>query len=289
MSTTVQPCPCFTFPLARHLQLQSLHPKMPAFRTSSRLQTVNSAKYGQWDSNAEEMGPNKRFDFDPRDEGDPRSGRRKRRWWSDDLEEEEEDEDEEEMGIVEEVLDSIWILKVFSSYGWTLPVVLLSLLLATGPKAFLMAMVLPLGQAAATLAFNRLSGKRRTRPRVQPRMRRRRRRRRKRPSNAGSNFRMDGGGQRGRSWKSRNENLGAQSRVDNGNISTDGGNGAPSFGGWEELDGVRFREKSSGAFDRSSAKMKEQSRRHSSEEAPLLLRLLIGMFPFLGFWTKMFW
>ena len=50
-------------------------------------------------------------------------------------------------------------MQVFKSFGWTLPVILLSLFFATGPKAFLMALALPLGQSAITLAFEKLFGR----------------------------------------------------------------------------------------------------------------------------------
>lgn len=176
---------------------------------------------------------------------------------------------------------------MFRSYGWALPAILLSLLLATGPKAFLMAMALPLGQSAVTLAYNRLSGRKRTRSRVQT-LKRRRRRRRKRSSNAVSNTGKEVQG-RDRNWNTRNGNSGAGSRVEDEIFSSEFSNGTTSFGGWEELDGMQSGEKSSGVFDRSGAKMEVGSRKLSSENAPSLLRLLVTMFPFLGLWINMFW
>lgn len=112
MSATLQSCPCSTLPLAQQLRLQPCRPKVPALRPFPRPRRTAPAllsKYGRWDSNAEDMGPSKGFGFDPLLDGDdPGSWRIKRRWWSGDP----EDEEEEEMGIVEEVIDSIWILKV---------------------------------------------------------------------------------------------------------------------------------------------------------------------------------
>ncbi|XP_059446165.1 uncharacterized protein LOC132177739 [Corylus avellana] len=75
-------------------------------------------------------------------------------------------------GIFEEVFDSFWIFKVFRSYGWTLPPIILSWLLASGPKAVLMALVLPLGQSVVSLAFEKLWGRKRSRPKRKSRMRR---------------------------------------------------------------------------------------------------------------------
>lgn len=88
------------------------------------------ARYVGWGSNAGNRGPGG-FDHDPRDEGvgfdrwvrrkEKRRKKRwwpcyydssKRRWWSDDDgDEDEEEEEEEPVGIWEEVIDSLWILK----------------------------------------------------------------------------------------------------------------------------------------------------------------------------------
>jgi len=102
----------------------------------------------------------------------------RRKWWSDpepnqqeygysSLEEEEdgyEDEDEAFPGFggAAELFDEPWFSKVFKTYGFLLPVMLVSMLVATGPKAFLMAMAIPLGQSAISFLLDAIWGRRRS-------------------------------------------------------------------------------------------------------------------------------
>ncbi|CAO2183289.1 unnamed protein product [Urochloa humidicola] len=103
----------------------------------------------------------------------------RRKWWSDpepdqqeygysSLEDEEEDyEYEDESGFpgfggAGELFDEPWFSKVFKTYGYLLPVMLASMLVATGPKAFLMAMAIPLGQSAISFLIDAIWGRRRS-------------------------------------------------------------------------------------------------------------------------------
>ncbi|WVZ69306.1 hypothetical protein U9M48_018112 [Paspalum notatum var. saurae] len=110
----------------------------------------------------------------------------RRRWWSDpdanqqdygyygssSLEEEEEEEgddygDEDEpafpgLGGAGELFDEPWFSRVYRRYGFLLPVVLVSMFAATGPKAFLMAMAIPLGQSAVSFLLDAVWGRRRS-------------------------------------------------------------------------------------------------------------------------------
>ncbi|OEL17233.1 hypothetical protein BAE44_0021749 [Dichanthelium oligosanthes] len=104
----------------------------------------------------------------------------RRKWWSDpepnqqdygysSLEEEEDDdyEDGDEaafpgLGGAGELFDEPWFSKVFKTYGFLLPVMLVSMLVATGPKAFLMAMAIPLGQSAISFLLDAIWGRRRS-------------------------------------------------------------------------------------------------------------------------------
>uniref|UniRef100_A0A0E0FR80 TAFII28-like protein domain-containing protein n=1 Tax=Oryza nivara TaxID=4536 RepID=A0A0E0FR80_ORYNI len=79
----------------------------------------------------------------------------RRRWWSD--EDMEEEDDEEGYGYddggapggsAQELFGEPWFSKLFRAYGYVLPLLLASMLVATGPRAFLMAMALPLAQSA---------------------------------------------------------------------------------------------------------------------------------------------
>ncbi|KAJ1284749.1 hypothetical protein BS78_03G229000 [Paspalum vaginatum] len=109
----------------------------------------------------------------------------RRRWWSDpdanrqdygyygssSPEEEEEEEgddygDEDEaafpgLGGAGELFDEPWFSRVYKTYGFLLPVMLFSMLATTGPKAFLMAMAIPLGQSAISFLLDAVWGRRR--------------------------------------------------------------------------------------------------------------------------------
>ncbi|KAM7253272.1 hypothetical protein ACFE04_025890 [Oxalis oulophora] len=200
-----------------------------------------------------------------------RRRRRRRRWmWSDD--------DWETMnrksssssssssggGGLEEVIDSIWILKVFKSYGWLLPFIIISFLLNSGPKAFLMAFSLPFGFSLLLLAYDNLSGK------TLGRRERNRNRRRKPFVGFGKTEEQEdiGGAEnentrRYQSWMDADDD---------------------SFGGWDELQGTKstttaFRTKK-GSKRRSVGNNKSSMMDQS--DTPLLLRLLVALFPFLN-------
>ncbi|CAN6725871.1 unnamed protein product [Malus baccata var. baccata] len=227
---------------------------------STHLSRSYAPSYRRWDSNAETIR-SQRFGFNFRDKGNREEdagddeeeeyyeysrskGTNKRRWWSD---ESSEMEEESSGGILEDAIDSFWILKVFKSYGWAFPAIIASLLLSTGPKAFLMALALPLGQSAFSLLFEKLWGRTRSRPKHKSRTRRRRK-----PF-------------------------------------------ASSFGKAKTDDKERYVEDQE-TSDRSMGYQSwvpmgkgKLSRRERNSDTPLLLRLLIAVFPFLGTWTKMFW
>ncbi|XVF62756.1 hypothetical protein PTKIN_Ptkin09bG0033900 [Pterospermum kingtungense] len=265
----------------------------------------------KWDSNAETIRA-KSFRFNTQNEED---------------DEEEDDDYGEELansGILEEAIDSIWILKVFKSYGWALPVILLSLLFATGPKAFLMALALPLGQSAVTLAFEKLSGRSQRKQKPKARLRKKTRSRFRRTVR---NVKMEEEVQEGH--QSRKETSDYQSWVVSDDISVNEGNqGSTGFGGWDELDGLgptrmpstmasgskrtttekrnlSMKESKSDELDgmgpmrmpstmgsgskRTTKEKGNLSMKESKSNEPLLLRLLIAVFPFLGSWTKLFW
>ncbi|PON94893.1 Transmembrane protein [Trema orientale] len=259
----------------------------------------SAAGYRRWDSNAE-TGRSQKFGFDFRGKKDDNededeeyeeelygSKGKKRRWWSDESPEMEEGPG----GILEEAIDAFWILKVFKSYGWMLPIILVSWLVATGPKAFLMALALPLGQSALSLAFKKLWGRSQSRPK-----RRRTRVRKKQSARTVTDAETeeeeaaeeeDDGGE------SRRRKMGYQSWVVGNEGSVDkGGQNGTTFGGWDDLEraksGVRPSRMRGGSGKTASEKGK-LSRRERKSDTPLLLRLLIAFFPFLGSWSKMLW
>ncbi|XAR48901.1 hypothetical protein NMG60_11031883 [Bertholletia excelsa] len=145
----------------------------------------------------------------------------RRRWWS----EEEDDEKDQGSGVLEEVLDSIWIFKVFGSYGWMLPAIILSLLLSNGPKAFLTALAFPIGQSLLSLAFNKLWSNTQNNPKRKAKSKRQ-------PFGTTRTVQLeeDEEKEEEKSQKTKRGRMEYQSWVsrDSQNTST--------FGGWDELD-----------------------------------------------------
>ncbi|KAI5348227.1 hypothetical protein L3X38_001114 [Prunus dulcis] len=211
---------------------------------SSQPSRSYTPKYRRWDSNAETIR-SQRFGFNLRDKGnkeeeDDADGeeeeeedynyngskeKKKRRWWSDDYSEMEEGSG----GILDEAIDSVWILKVFRSYGWAFPAIIVSLLLSTGAKAFLMALALPLCQSAFSLAFEKFGGGTQSRPKRKSRTRRRR----KPFASTVDNVKMD------EEQESSNKKMDYQSWVVGNDVSVDNsGQDASSLGGWDDLERI---------------------------------------------------
>lgn len=157
--------------------------------------------------------------------------------------------------------------------------ILASWLLSSGPKAFLMALALPLGQSALALAFEKLWRPSESKPKRKYRMRRKARR--------GKNTRVEE-----EPVENQKTQKGYQSWVveDNGSVDEGSQEAAGSFGGWDDLERSRPVKKSSYAMDGSPTIPVDGgrlSRRERKSDTPLLFRLLVAIFPFLGIWTKM--
>ncbi|EES01246.1 hypothetical protein BDA96_03G275000 [Sorghum bicolor] len=304
----------------------------------------------------------------------------RRRWWSDpdgseedygssSLEDEEYDYDydyDDEaafpgFGGAGELFDEPWFSKVFKMYGFLLPVMLVSMFAATGTKAFLMAMVFPLGQSAISFLLDAVWGRSRKGNRDDRRWRR--------PvqeedypedttdfATGGRGNRYSGGtssyyeGRRGRrSYQSRVSNdfvdaastaVGADDNTSSSS-SGDGWGGSKSsggYGGWDEiLDnntaaaqeakrssnsfsagnngyGTKSRPPTTGEEDADYTaaaggggrveqgvgappeRMRMRRRRMPRtmglgstryKQAPLLMRLLVAVFPFMGSWFRL--
>ncbi|XP_077249512.1 uncharacterized protein LOC143889214 [Tasmannia lanceolata] len=238
------------------------------------------------DSNADTVRTG-RFRFrdetlDEEDEGF--RGREKRNWWSDDSTELDEDSDLFD----QQPWDNIWFFKVLKPYGWMLPAIIISMLLTTGPKAFLMALALPLGQSALSLAFDKLWGKARGGPKPKAKTRR------KPFARASSDIEWEMGEEEENSESKGMPGYQSWVATDNGVVEK-GEKGVdqrrPSFGGWDELD--RRGAAAKGPTRRAprtvgGQKKGKLTRRGRNRDVPLLLRLLIAVFPFLGSWTKIF-
>ncbi|KAG8369757.1 hypothetical protein BUALT_Bualt14G0046900 [Buddleja alternifolia] len=190
--------------------------------------------------------------------------------------EEADDDIEQWEDALQDYIDSIWILKVFRSYGWMLPVIVISLLLANGPKAFLLALALPLGQSTFTFAFQRMQqdrGKQKPKPKPKPKKGKPQARSSRNATLEREREEEEWVGSKG----VRKKKKGYQSRNDVSISNSD--RSASMFGGWDELDGeVEPNAQKSSGFEKGKLR-----RRRSRSEAPLLLRLLISIFPFFEF------
>ncbi|KAA8527835.1 hypothetical protein F0562_035296 [Nyssa sinensis] len=282
------------FPLIAPQQSRPWNPINPIPSLSSHLHHhhhIIYTRYRRWDSNAETFR-NQNFNFtsqynndDGDDDDEDNSFRRKRkRWWSEDL----PPDLDSGVGVLEEFIDSVWIFRVFRSFGWMLPFIIAPILLATGPKAFLMALAVPIGQSAFSLAIEKLLG------RKQKNAKRKAKTKKKPRARSAGNVELEQEEEERQGTKKRK--MGYQSWVAGNDISADNSNqDEPGFRGWDELDRRREFDNGSGSM---SARAAGKSQRTPSEkgklnkrvgkgEMPLLLRLLIAVFPFLGSWTKM--
>ncbi|KAK1411235.1 hypothetical protein QVD17_37782 [Tagetes erecta] len=223
----------------------------------------------RWDSNAETFRTNN-FDFDDD---------------SDDFQD-DDDDDDDWLDVLENFIDGVWIFKVFRSFGWMLPAIISSLLLTSGIKAFLLALAIPMGQSALSLLFQTVWGKPKTKTRRQGKSRRKQQPQPPPQSPPRGASYMDIEDEQEEYVKGeRKRATGYQTWVAGDGSSDNKTNGSSSsFGGWEELDERKTRFNKDGNRKQSKSKM---SRRVKRSETPLLLRLLIAVFPFLGSWTKL--
>lgn len=220
----------------------------------------------QWDSNAESLN----FDGD-------------------------DDATEQWFELLDDYIDSIWIFKVFRSFGWMLPAIILSMLLTTGPKAFLLALAVPIGQSTFAFAIERYLNRDKMKPKRKSRTKAGRRRSQ---AYSSRNIKFKDGEKRSVRQEERKKEKGFPSWASNKDVSvssSSNGQSASSFGGWDELDEVvesplgstatRKATQSASGFQRSSPAEKGKT---GEQKAPLFLRLLISMFPFLSSLTDIF-
>lgn len=167
-----------------------------------------------------------------------------------------------------------------------LPFIIIPLLLATGPKAFLLALAVPLGQSTFSFAIQRMVGKRPSKSKSKSRSTKRShapssrfvRREKENDTRNQRNRRVKMGYQ---SWVPQDEDLKDASDKD-----------VPNYGGWDELInlGLQSSAQTTGGSSNKRPSSEEESSlssRMSKSDTPLLLRLLISVFPFFSSWTKM--
>lgn len=171
-----------------------------------------------------------------------------------------------------------------------LPPILLSTLLVTGPKAFLMALALPIGQSSFTFAIQRFQNRGKIKPKRKNKTKKGRSR-----SYSSRDVELEEAPEWIGSQGARKKKKGYQSWVSKDDVSVSNNDrSAANFGGWDELDlGIdsdvgssrRAAKKSSGL--RGTPAQKGKMRTWNGSDGPLLLRLLISVFPFLSSWTKL--
>lgn len=193
----------------------------------------------------------------------------RRNWWSGDNFSDDEDD---EFGVLEDSIGGIaWITKVFKAFGWMVPAIVISMLVGTGPNTFFMALALPLAQSALSLVVETLWGRPNGNSKYKPRTKKRPFRRA--ASNVGTS-------------KEKEPSTAYEASAKKGERNT------TNFGGWDELDKqgrtdkVPFMAQSRKPNEQSQPKGK-LSRTVRKRDKPLVLRLLIAIFPFLGSWTRL--
>ncbi|KAB5512071.1 hypothetical protein DKX38_029099 [Salix brachista] len=176
--------------------------------------------------------------------------------------------------------------RVIKAFGWMIPAVAVSFLLGTdNPNAFLMALAVPLGQTALSLVLDKVWGTTSTNPK-----RRSRTKTRKKPFARASSKTKKTEPKAGE-YKTNEQKGSYQSWV----AAADGGSTkkntsrAPGFGGWDDLDKASYKaagRRSQKGDERPKQNEGKLSRRRRVRDRPLLLRLLIAVFPFLDSWSK---
>ena len=170
-------------------------------------------------------------------------------------------------------------MQVFRSYGLMLPAIIISTVLATGPKAFLMALALPIGQSVLTLAFTKLWGTKQDNPK---------RKTKTKPRVSFSSYVELEEEEEKESKGTRKGKVGYQSWVSPNDVSVNKDSQIPSnFGGWDDLNRTKGFDmgssRSSARTGRSGRTRTEKSkfrRRERRSDTPFLLRLLFAVFPF---------
>ncbi|KAE8731773.1 Heme oxygenase-like, multi-helical isoform 1 [Hibiscus syriacus] len=259
------------------LPLLNLNKSLAITSTTNNILRCNSTGFPRTDGRSR-FDPQNSNDEDDEDEFEFSSGAKQRIWWSD-------FDDYDDVWELDED-DEFWVFKVFRAFGWMLPAIAISLLLGTGPNAFIMALAVPLGQSALSLVFDKVSGRTSKSWKSTPR----RRTKKKQFTRAAANNTRTNKGKR-ESNKNGEEKTSYNSWLNSdGGLRDKGGQRVPKYGGWDQLDDQVETQKR-GTSQKGSGVPKQRkegkfSRIGRVRDTPLLLRLLIAVFPFLGSWTR---
>ncbi|AEC08805.1 transmembrane protein [Arabidopsis thaliana] len=213
-------------------------------------------------------------------------GRKRRELWEELFEDNVEDDDDEDDGgggigsanfdlwkILEEIVDNVWILKAFKSYGYLLPFIILSLFFSTGPKAFLVSLAVAIGPSLLFYAFQKLIGWDK-----------------RRGTSIANQFGIEEEEEEVERSSSRiryNPST-VRNNVNGRGVNRSSAGMASKFGGWDELDGLgtTIPERPTSEPKKKPLPKRKRVRREKAAE-PLLLRLLVSLFPFLSTYTNM--
>lgn len=177
-----------------------------------------------------------------------------------------------------------------------LPAVAVSALLgnATGPNTILMALAVPLGQTLLSLVIDKVwagttSGTKSRSKRKTKRKPFRRATTNNNKTRPGKANEAEKASYEARGRRDSYQSWAAAAAVDD---VKEGEKTRPNFGGWDELDKKAKYYKANNTTPRVSVELPKQqkdrlSRRGRIRDRPLLVRLLIAVFPFLGSWTKL--
>ncbi|MBA0590939.1 hypothetical protein Gorai_019628 [Gossypium raimondii] len=180
------------------------------------------------------------------------------------------------------------IMVIFRAFGWMLPAIAISLLLGTGPNAFIMALAVPLGQSALSLVFDKVSGRTSESWKSAPR---RKTKKKQFTRAAANNTRTNKGKQEPNKTGGEKESYSSWLNTDGG-LQGKGGQRVPKYGGWDQLDDqVETQKRATSRKGNGAPKQRKEDKfsrvgRDRVRDTPLLLRLLIAVFPFLGSWTR---
>ncbi|KAG7623972.1 hypothetical protein AtNW77_Chr3g0159021 [Arabidopsis thaliana] len=202
--------------------------------------------------------------------------KKKRPWWLDD----DDDDDDNDDWMNEEEEDWSMVFEVFRTLSWMLAPIGISLLLGTDSNAGVMALAVPLVQSVLSLVVSKVW----SRPSIRSMKRSRR-----------DTFSRSASVSSGRTRKAR-QGGNMRGGVDKGGYKSwivgddDSNSMGTGYGGWDDLDTLR--EIRNDNLLNENVRPKQQferkaTRRWRVKEKPLLLRMLIAAFPFLGSWTKL--
>eukprot|EP01018_Ginkgo_biloba_P019826 Gb_35904 [translate_table: standard] len=256
---------------------------------------------GFWDSNAENIGDGKFKGRNPVVDDDEYNDSKP--WWSSFSGEEEYDSEEEDDDFDDGSSQSwgnIGMQKAFRTLSWIWPAVLIPWLLGN-PMALMMALVVPFAQTAVGALFQQvwkpiIKGFAPAPAKSKPRRKSRFYRKTKKQSDSRYSNSYESGspqvnGQQSAPYNEpqteESSSMPREARqksswADFDEPRSDGASSGLSLGGWEDLDNSM----KSPVQTVSQKKRSKLTRKISKREVPLFFRLLIALFPFLGFWGK---